>query len=1001
MIQLYPHTHVGRNALVTHLKATVFGLVVVLGFLGLNAARAATVTATVTGTLNWGTVSWSPGAPAAGDDIELTVTGNVTLNAIPATAFGQMTLFASGGNRTASLNCTGGPSWTRIIASQVGGTRAMNITVSGGALNCPIVEIIAGVGSTLQYGTLGWGTGNPLTIWINNSNHTVASNINAAFGKLTIGVRGATSRQLSFTLNNTNTTFTELELTNDGTGLVTVVSNTNRIRTSTIAGDLHISGRGTYNQNGLTTTAYNKVWATASGGNLTINGWHTSAVGVDLDLSADGSARTITLNGPGSPGSFGDITVNSNTTYAVNSATTVTGGISGDGSMNISSTLTMSGGSDINIGGNLTSSSAYTTTGDVIVAGSYTTSSTQVLTLSGTGTQALSWSSGTPVFAGINVTNTVGPISVAGNVDISGTQGLATAAVNGFSHTSGRFRYNLSGSSVLTNSGGGPVSFNDFAVQRTGGGPTLTISSSFTVNGNYQGNSSSTFNITVAATGPYTFTFKGNFDLDASTSSGSTWTTASPASPMTSKMVFEGASVNLRGKSLIAIGGTAPNIHLMDVEFNAPTGGCTVVGGSNHVSATTGFTVRDLIINGTNPVYWNSNATIWVSRNVVNNSTAEFIASKGDAVQNSNNGDKIIFHTGPTHNLGTVGGAALEIPGMHLEAGSSVTLNQDITITRGHTGGTDGPTLRSFGLVAGSSFHFGNNIVTMDAGTSATKFQQVFWSTAAGNVTSGADGGIYFKNAPVQARFNPTNSQTIGVLRIDGTLGTLFTLAAGQSLTISKLLLLESQLQTAAAAGIITVGNGAKIIRRTGSLNLGVGTAVTFPTAPDFYDLTYDGASDVTQGAEWTNAGVVRHLTIGPESGIANATRVNVATVGSRALVGNLVMNSNAAEALLTNVGLPIAAGQTVFRYSTGTVDKEPSYGATINIHYGGNFTTGLEMPSGVNASKLNNLTIDATAGNTVTLGSLASVGGDLTIASGNLDLSTFSANRQTAGGAL
>lgn len=117
MIQLYPHTHVGCNALVTQLKATVFGLVVVLGFLGINAARAATVTATVTGTLNWGTVSWSPGAPAAGDDIELTVTGNVTLNAIPATAFGQMTLFASGGNRTATLNCTGGPSWTRIIAS--------------------------------------------------------------------------------------------------------------------------------------------------------------------------------------------------------------------------------------------------------------------------------------------------------------------------------------------------------------------------------------------------------------------------------------------------------------------------------------------------------------------------------------------------------------------------------------------------------------------------------------------------------------------------------------------------------------------------------------------------------------------------------------------------------------------------------------------------------------------------------------------------------------------
>lgn len=580
---------------------------------------------------------------------------------------------------------------------------------------------------------------------------------------------------------------------------------------------------------------------------------------------------------------------------------------------------------------------------------------------------------------------------------------MAIAAANGLNHTSGTIRFFQNGTSAtLSNAGGGPVNFYNLEFSRAGGTPSVTISTSFTVNGTYTGNAGSTYNIFIPATGPYTFTFNGDFDMASGTGT-STWQAqnyVSPAANVVNRMVFKGASVNLRGKTLLQTGTNGSFLHQWDVEFQAPSGGCTVTGGANVGSATAGFTVRDLVVSGSNPVYWNSNSAIWISRDFVNNSTAEFIASKGNA--SSNDGDKLNFHTGPTHNLGTVGGATLEVAGVRVFSTSSVTLNQDVTLTRSHTGGTAGPTLRTFGVESGGQFHFGNNVVSLDAGTApGTTFQTVFWSTATGNITSGPDGGIYFKSTNAQGNFNPTNSQTIGFLGVEGTLGALFTLSNPNTLTISNLLLLESQLQTSSSAGIITIGNGAKIIRRTGSLNLGVGTAVTFPTAPDFYDLSYDGASDVTQGAEWTDAGVVRHLTIGPESGVANATSVILPTVGSRALLGNLVLNSNAANALLTNVGLPIATGQTVFRYGVGTVDKEPSYGSTINIHYGGNFTTGLEMPSGVNASKLNNLTIDATTGNTVTLGSLASVGGDLTIASGNLDLSTFSANRQTAGGAL
>ncbi|MET4141741.1 hypothetical protein [Pedobacter sp. UYP1] len=175
------------------------------------------------------------------------------------------------------------------------------------------------------------------------------------------------------------------------------------------------------------------------------------------------------------------------------------------------------------------------------------------------------------------------------------------------------------------------------------------------------------------------------------------------------------------------------------------------------------------------------------------------------------------------------------------------------------------------------------------------------------------------------------------------------TLNTGSSLTLGSA-------GTLNIAGTLT-NNGT--FTNTGTVNFnGTSGQQTFSGVPSFFNLTLNNSAGLLLPAAMTLTGT---LTLSAGTLVANNFNIVIA--------GNWTNN----------------VSTTAFTAGTATVTFNGSTAQAI----GGSFAT-----------SFNNFTVAGTA-NTVTLNTNAIVGGNLSVSSGIFDLSTFTANRATAGGTL
>lgn len=248
--------------------------------------------------------------------------------------------------------------------------------------------------------------------------------------------------------------------------------------------------------------------------------------------------------------------------------------------------------------------------------------------------------------------------------------------------------------------------------------------------------------------------------------------------------------------------------------------------------------------------------------------------------------------------------------------------------------------------------------------------------------------------------FNVTTfTQTGGVLNLNTSSGaTAFNVAnfsqSGASTTV---------LTTSTGAGTLTVtGNLAQ--SGTSVLNLssnatGIGIAYLAGNLSQANTSTIQNGGAVASRLEFNGASA---STIAPVAG-GFGTGLNV-TVNKTATVqalGNLSL-PNASNFILTSGTLDLNSNTLTFgngvniTRSGGSMINGGSfaYGTTVNLTYTGNqnITTGQELPTA--AAALNTFTVSVGAANTVTLSANVSPSGNVNVASGTLDLATFTANR-------
>lgn len=123
----------------------------------------------------------------------------------------------------------------------------------------------------------------------------------------------------------------------------------------------------------------------------------------------------------------------------------------------------------------------------------------------------------------------------------------------------------------------------------------------------------------------------------------------------------------------------------------------------------------------------------------------------------------------------------------------------------------------------------------------------------------------------------------------------------------------------------------------------------------------------------------------------------NTVTLNAARTIANVGLVNLVAGTLEAGTNLTMASTSTINR-SEGSLTGTPQGGGTYDVNYTGNSkTTGTELAG----SGLRAVTVNLTAGQTLTLDANRAPDGNLTITAGTFDLSTFTINRSVAGGIL
>lgn len=787
-----------------------------------------------------------------------------------------------------------------------------------------------------------------------SGNISIASGATLSGGSATISIGGNWSNSGTFSSGTgtvnfngggdqsiSSTTFNHLSI-NKGSGTATPGANL------TVNGNLTISA-GTFN---LATFTSNR---SVLGGTLTIAASATLYVGGSDNFPSNFSTNTISstsnveYNGTGtqtvaaltygnlafSNGGSNAKTFSGNTTAAgnivINSGSTVNAGSSTItilGSLTNNGTLTAST-STIQLNGTSKSVTGTISFNSLSVSGSYTANNDITVTGSFTNSGTLTTGSTTVAFSG-NVSNN-GTITNSGTVTFTGSSSQTIALNNGFTSANPGI-VNFNGSSAPTFADGTVPNFYSVTINNSGG---ISPSIGWTIAGPFTIESGTTFN-----GGSFTHAFNNTFTNNGSVSSSGILR-YSPSSSVT--ITLPGTSfsstgtVELAGTGAITLASGVPTINNLTIS-NTNASGVTLV---------SGWTIGGDVTIQSNATL---NAGTGLSHTMAGNFTANGTFNGGTSTVTFNN----------TTNKNISSGGALTFYHLAIASSDSVTVVSNISIS--------------------------------------------------GNLTNN---GI-FVNDGVTVSFTGSSNSIIGgaatpfdILAINKT-AAITTLAVNIS-NLSDLTVSSGTLDLATLTATDNSTDG-------GTLTLAAGTTLKIGgTSPTTFDAFSFGS---TSTVEYTGSG--QTVNVAPTYGNLTVSTSGATTISSSTytIAGNFTVNSGTLSAgngtVLNITGNYSQSGGTFsggtgstfniagnFSLSSGTFT--PSTSATTHsvggtwTMTGGTFTntntsirfngTGTQTVS--STGNFNSVTINKSSG-TVSLSSNITIGGTLTLTSGNIVSNSF-----------
>jgi len=968
-------------------------------------------------------------------------TGNITVSA------GTLDLSTFTANRGTTV--AGGTFTVSNGATlKIGGTNTFPANYSTRSLSLTSVVEYAGAAQTVSaqsYGnlTLSASTG-AVVKTMPATDFTVAGNLSSNLGAGTsLSFTAASNITVSGNVSiGASTTFNGGSFTHNIAGNW-VNNGTFTGSTSTVnmtGGGTSISGTGTHNFNNLSFLASNITAAATSslniGGNLATSGpgSFTHAAGGTTTLS--GTTKTITGTGI----VFDNLTVSG----AVSTSTdiTLTGNLSVSGSLTANAgTFTMSGStktisgagtisfSGLSVSGSISTASSFSIGASLVVSGSFSASAG---TATFTGTSSLN---GTANLFNVTLNGTSLQLSTNAILGIAGTYTISAGSLNVTATTPNTVNYNGAGAQTITGGAYGNLTLSN--------GNTKTAGGAVTVNGDMTIAASTTFNAST-----FTHTMLGNWTNSGTftASSGTIAFTGTLNTTISGATTFANLTLNKSSSSLEL--GLLSNVSVGTL--NMTTG--TMSTGSNTVTITTTRTGNGVIFGniqrthafvlGTSYAFESPNTTITLTGLSITVSSITVSVTKGTVTdfqrQAAVNRQYSISITGLVVSLVTTLRLHYEDDELNGNNESTMQLWRNTGSTWAAAGKASNSTTANYveqtfaGDAAGRWTFFDDlNVVRWNGAVSSDWFTAANWTTVAGapSLPPGTNdiveiGTAAFTNQPVinnsttvkSILFGSAQAATLsltagGALTVRGNLtGSWSANAAhtiqlnGQALTVNGDMILSD----GTAGHSISLDAGAATVNLSGALTQSGGASISFSGAGAFNigsNFTYSsgtfsaGNSTVTYNGTATQlVGPVTYynLVINKASGIAAIN--SGATVNGQLSVTTGELDINFPTTVVGNVN--ISSGATLNGDGVTTTVGGNWNNSGFFVSLSGTVALNGTGAQSITATTFNNLTVSKASG-TATLTGNVGITGNLSVNSGILDLSTFTANRSSTGGTM
>ncbi len=949
-------------------------LVALLPLLMASSASAAARTASVTG--NWSsTATWGGSAvPGVGDTVTINTGVTVTVDTNNAVCT-SVAMGTASGTATLTFAASGSPKLTVSGAVTVGNSGNANrrgtITfTSGSTLVCGSLSLGA---VATQISTIDMSAGGTLS---------VGGAITAFSGAVWTPGTGTVEKTGTSTLPATIfTSFNNLTLNGGTTTLGVSVS---------ITGDLTVT-TGSLDLNALTANR------STAGGTFTVANGTTLLVGGTANFPSNyttvslGATSTVNYDNAGtqtvSAQTYGHLTISGSNTKTLAGNVGVAGDLTvSAGTLDLSGftadrtsaggTLTVANGATLSVGETFpanysTVSLGTTSTVNYSKAGAQTVSAEAYgnLTTSGSGTKTLAGSLSVATVMTVGSGTTLDASSATITLSGSGTPlvvtGTFTPATSTVNYTS------ATGAAVAG------TSFNNLGL---GGSGTFTAAANLNVSDTMTVNSGATFApgaTVVLNSGGAAGTLTGSGDIRV--------TRIAATADLVNQYKF--STYTLSGMTVAYIGAGSQTINSTVGDYGALTNGGTgtkTLGGAVVVNGA--LSIASAI---TLDVSSGNNYALTVGGNWVG--TGTFTPRNGTVTLNG--GAQTINTTTTFHNLTLAGSGTKTIATVATIGGNlslSGTASATTAVAMVITGNLD--------IGSGTAITFGNSITVTGIATVSGALTHTTTGTTkvfTGNVT--INGGGTWTNSVNEAISFGGSLQNDGTF-IAGTAVQTFT-GAGKTFGGANEISIPSLTITSPGnytnSGTLTVGTA---LAGTGSLTQGASAILNFGGTSTITTLVataggntvnYNGAAQTVRAASY------QHLTI---SGSATKTLGGSVTNGGDLTVSAGTLDLSTFTANRATAGGTFTLANSAALQVGGTANFPANYstvslGATSTVNYD---NAGAQT---VSAQTYGHLTISGSG--TKTLAGAATIAGDLNVSAGTLDLSTFTADRTSAGGTL